>query len=102
MSVYFIRDSASKAFKVGISKNVKARLRSIQSSNPNKLELLGTIDGGIGREDEIHAKLWDYHLRGEWFRWCPETAFYLQGLGLDVQQPPVEDVEALLRELKNA
>ena len=100
-SIYFICDEKSEAFKVGISKNVKARLRGIQSSNPNELKLLGTIEGNEEREEQIHFKLWEYHIRGEWFRWCPETAYYLQGLGLDVKIPRIEDVAAFLEELRN-
>jgi len=99
--VYFILNRRAKAFKIGISQDPKRRMRGLQSANADELEMLGVMDGGIEKEDSIHTMLWKYWIRGEWFKWCPETAYYLQGLGLDVKRPPIENVEAFLRGLSN-
>ena len=61
-----------QAFKVGISKDPNKRLKSLQTSNPNKLQLLevfGLPKNYIFRiEKECHIALQSRFVkRGEWF-----------------------------------
>jgi len=66
--IYFIADGA--AIKIGRSATVGERFRSIETGNPNDLELIACIDGGAGHEKAIHRELKDFRLRGEWFADC--------------------------------
>ncbi len=70
--LYFIRNARRKAIKVGYSHDVAKRLCGLQSSNPDKLMLLGICPGGRSEEAELHVRLAHMHLRGEWFKECPE------------------------------
>ena len=74
-SIYIIRDSASSSLKIGKSKNPDNRLRSHQTSNPNKLELVATFSGHDSDEVYLHEALKDagYHIIGEWFKDCREV-----------------------------
>lgn len=66
--IYFIADGA--AIKIGRSEMVGERFRSLETGNPNHLELIACIDGGPGHEKAIHAELKPHRLRGEWFADC--------------------------------
>jgi hypothetical protein len=68
--VYFIRSSIF--LKIGIAKNLKQRLSSLQTGNPEKLEVeavawCGDEKDARALESDLHINLKDYHERGEWF-----------------------------------
>lgn len=63
--IYFIKSESY--VKVGYTSNIKNRYKKYVTENPNKVELLGSINGGFTIEKEIHKKLKEYHHRGEWF-----------------------------------
>ncbi len=70
--VYFI-EAESKAIKIGFTeKNLKKRLIVLQSSNCDKLKILGYIkckDAVEAKtiEQEIHERFKDDNIQGEWF-----------------------------------
>src|SRR5262249_47936749 len=53
--------------KIGWSKNPKKRLSSLQTASPDELVLLGTIQGGLEVETELHRRFAKHKLQGEWF-----------------------------------
>ncbi len=66
--VYFIRDEASSAVKIGwTANNVASRLSAIQTGNPNELTLLGVMDGDEATERDWHSRYVEDRIRGEWF-----------------------------------
>ena len=66
--VYFFHDAVSSAVKIGLTAGrVQKRLTEIRVGNPNHVELLGIIDGGIASEKAWHVEFSDSHIRGEWF-----------------------------------
>ena len=69
--VYFAQDGDDGPIKIGTSKYVARRLRSLQISAPRPLRLLGTMPGGHGLERELHRQFADLQVHGEWFR--PES-----------------------------
>lgn len=68
MPVYFIQAGDNGPIKIGIARNPRKRLRQLQTANPERLRLLGTIDGDLEVERRIHSELEDWRLAGEWFR----------------------------------
>lgn len=44
------------------------RLKSLQTSYPDKLIILATIRGTMTLEKIIHSELSEYRLNGEWFK----------------------------------
>lgn len=66
--VYFIRNTRTGSYKIGISENPKKRLSELQVANEDTLEIAATIaNAGVEEEKLLHAN-WGYlRLRGEWF-----------------------------------
>lgn len=70
MYIYAIRESETGRIKLGISKNPNERLRQLQTSNSQKLELIA-YKKAVNRfsdEKEMQIKNNKYHIRGEWFK----------------------------------
>jgi hypothetical protein len=68
--VYFAR--AGDEIKIGHSRQVDIRLSQLQYGLEHELVLLATIRGGLGREQQYHAKFHRWRLHGEWFSPCDE------------------------------
>lgn len=83
--IYFILDTEYNAVKIGVSRNTKDRLKSLQSANLHPLQILKTIKfiginsdereaqaaatiAGFKREKELHATFDNYLIRNEWFK----------------------------------
>lgn len=64
--IYFIK--AGEAIKIGFSTSTSDRLSSLQVAHPEKLQLLGDIEGTEAEESRWHAQFRHLHIRGEWFR----------------------------------
>jgi hypothetical protein len=70
-NLYFVE--AGEYLKIGIAKDVKARLSALQTGNPIRLELRGIIDNlsknkAKEYEKKFH-KFYKYHREsGEWFK----------------------------------
>lgn len=86
MSVYVISDGEN--VKVGVSVDVYQRFSSIQTGNAKKLTLIGFVDGEADLEKEIHSRLCEFHIRGEWYKWTPESQSILSSLGFPVKPAP--------------
>lgn len=69
MYLYFISDG--KNIKIGIAKDVKKRIKGLQTGNPHKLKLYRTIEVSDLQakkiENNIHCYLSQFRLSGEWF-----------------------------------
>lgn len=65
--VYFVNCEAAKAIKIGISRDVRSRLSSIQTGNPFKLSLIGCVPGTITEERILHEYFSEIRAVGEWF-----------------------------------
>lgn len=79
MPVYFAK--CANFVKIGRSKNVEKRLKTIQNGCPHKLELLrifytpsDTADAAF--ETWLHNRFRNCHSRGEWFHASPELLKY--------------------------
>ena len=81
--IYFILNYDSQAVKIGIAKNVKRRLASLQTSSPSKLELLGiiktkSVNNARKIEKLLHEKFAKNRIRGEWFKTNVELLDYIK------------------------
>ena len=65
--VYLIHAEGTDAYKIGLTNNVNLRLKSLQTSNPNKLSIVKCIDGDSQLERRIHSYYDKNHVNGEWF-----------------------------------
>jgi hypothetical protein len=76
--VYFI--AASKHVKIGFSTAPIERLQALQTSHPEKLEILHTVSGDQRMERRLHQRFAGYRVRGEWFRLSNEISHYIDHL----------------------
>lgn len=65
--VYFITNEEFSRVKIGTSVHPNKRLRQVQTGNPERLSLYGTVIGDRVFEKEIHKELQSNRLNGEWF-----------------------------------
>jgi len=77
MYVYFIQSGYGKKppIKVGVAKNIKRRLSSLQTANHEKLTIVASIKcsnrlEAYNIESYLHDKLSNRRIRGEWFTTC--------------------------------
>jgi hypothetical protein len=66
--IYFIKDPGNEEIKIGYSAKPQKRLPDLQTGNPRKLILLGTVPGMKTDEVVLHSKFAQYRLEGEWFK----------------------------------
>lgn len=78
--IYAIQDETNLRIKIGFSRNPKGRVRALRTASPNRLRMLGLIEGDAGVERQVHRDLQRHRLGGEWFEGTPEVAEYLAGL----------------------
>jgi hypothetical protein len=69
--VYCIQNIVTKNVKVGHSDGPLDRLPELQVGNEARLEVIATMPGGVIEEAELHRRLGDRLMRGEWFRSDP-------------------------------
>lgn len=73
MPVYIIGTSQdAEVVKIGWTKGVEARLRGLQTSNPDRLRVLRVIDRDFGAERWMHERYDHLRTNGEWFSTDPE------------------------------
>jgi Meiotically Up-regulated Gene 113 (MUG113) protein len=69
MPVYFVIDRSSSQIKIGRSEHVRRRVRTLQTGNPNPLELMGWIpsEDDTSMERTLHNRYDAKRGNGEWF-----------------------------------
>lgn len=69
MYVYAIREQETGRVKLGISKDPEQRLRTLQTGNSSKLELVAykKAENRFKDEQQLHKLAANEHIRGEWF-----------------------------------
>jgi hypothetical protein len=77
-AVYFIQQGAGGPVKIGLAKDVRKRLWTLQTSTPAPLFVRATIGGDRQTERALHAFYAREHIRGEWFRPSPRLVAYIR------------------------
>lgn len=74
--VYFV--SAGDFIKIGKSTgNPKARIQTLQTGCPYKIEVIGWINGDVCLEKELHQRFSKHKAHGEWFKNHSDITDYL-------------------------
>lgn len=68
--VYFIQCTAGP-IKIGVAVDVEERLRTLQCGSPFELRLIARVPGGYDLEADLHRRLCEHRLHGEWFANTP-------------------------------
>jgi DNA segregation ATPase FtsK/SpoIIIE-like protein len=76
--VYLLR-AGDNHYKVGVAKSVKSRVAGIQTSNPTKIHIVSTklLEDAYATERELHARLKQWNVSGEWFELEPRQVIDL-------------------------
>ena len=110
--VYVIKQSGD--YKIGVTKDIRKRLSTIQMSTPKPVQLVHSFYiGGIYAdayewEKALHQRFSKRKIRGEWFRLTNTDVKWLRQLndefmyymGLDCTMPVPSDIDAALKEAK--
>ncbi len=78
--IYFIQCPERIAVKIGVATDVDRRLKALQIGCPDKLNLIGTMNGGFTEERELHRKLRGHRIRGEWYHLNSKVWHEISGL----------------------
>lgn len=67
--IYFIQSGDSGPIKIGLCQDggLRRRIQALQTGNPARCTVLGTMAGDVEREKAIHYDLREHRIRGEWF-----------------------------------
>lgn len=79
-AVYFIQGESGGPIKIGMARNVRARMASLQTAHHSRLHLLGQMPGGSALESQLHRQFAAHRLQGEWFAPTAELLAYIAGL----------------------
>lgn len=82
---YFIHCAATGLVKIGVSEKPWGRLSKIQSDNPGELTMLAIVARGVEYERAMHRLFERDHMRGEWFKFSPALAAYIESLPTEVK-----------------
>lgn len=78
--VYFLRQIGTDRIKIGYSCNMNGRISALNTSMPEKLELLATVSGARDAEARLHKRFARYRIKGEWYRLEGKLAEYVAKL----------------------
>lgn len=87
--VYVIR--AGGPIKVGVARDVAARLATLQTGNPYVFELLAVLPGAHDLEWQLHDRIKDHQMQGEWFDPPPEFLEFVAGLSERMREAYADD-----------
>jgi hypothetical protein len=83
--VYFVQPKQGGPIKIGTTRSnlIENRISALQTGNPYPLILLRIVYGDVTVEHEIHRRLANYRLKGEWFIPTNEVLRYALGREVD-------------------
>jgi hypothetical protein len=64
-TITYVIGVVEEAVKIGVTKNIESRLRTLSVALPVEIRLLHVGEGD--RERELHQRARPWHIRGEWF-----------------------------------
>src|SRR4030042_5168 len=63
--LYFVHQKGTNLFKIGVSNNPEARLKALETANPNDLELFIIIKNGGCLESDFHVFFSPFNMKNE-------------------------------------
>lgn len=78
-TIYFVR--CVDWVKIGWSSDLKGRLKSLQTTAPGEIKLIGKTRGSIKQERDLHSRFAHHRVSGEWFNADPEILEFVEAIG---------------------
>jgi hypothetical protein len=66
-SVVYVIAMTDNIVKIGTTKNLRSRLRALQTGTPHRLQVIASCPGGLVLEAELHREFSRQNVGGEWF-----------------------------------
>jgi hypothetical protein len=88
--VYFISDG--KFVKIGVAKDPKGRMQTLQTGCAEKLVLLKAVPGDAVTERHYHSMFAALRMRGEWFHLEGALKTFLHGDAAAKSEPDAEEL----------
>lgn len=68
-SIYLIKESENNYYKIGVSKNIKQRVKQLQTGSAGDIQILNSYKSEYAHKIEkaLHRKYFQYNIKGEWF-----------------------------------
>lgn len=85
--LYVIGQPGTAIVKIGVTKNLRTRLRGIQTGSPVPLAVLWWHPGSYDLEEQLHREFGDLRLSGEWFDFGVEEPSALVALAVERLRP---------------
>ncbi len=76
--VYFVECPARGLVKIGFTKNITERMRTLRTSATDPIALLGHVRSTKLYERKLHARFAEHRRFGEWFTYGPELRKFVQ------------------------
>ena len=73
MWVYIMRHGDTNYYKIGFTRNLPQRLKSIQAHSPLEMSIVKYISGKCAFEKWLQRKYIKYNVRSEWFEFDHKT-----------------------------
>lgn len=93
--IYFV--AAPGRIKIGHTAKPEERLQSLQQVDMETLTTLATIKGNRKTERQIHKRVEEHRLRGEWFKDCEAVRAVMQDV---IDNPPLVEDTSKIPEFK--
>lgn len=71
-NIYFIDDSQRGLIKIGMSRDIGRRMRSLRKEFGAHLRLIASFSGPGDMETYLHRRLSEWRVKGEWFTPCEQ------------------------------
>lgn len=92
MQVYFILAPKANVVKIGRSVDPDERLKALQTSNAERLEIVLLLPHRAPfEEDQLHWRFRKHHQQGEWFDYSTELRLFVARKRLDPLPEPEDD-----------
>ncbi len=78
--VYFIQASDGGPIKIGVTTNLRSRLKSLQTGHAVPVCVLLSLSGDEADERRLHARFAHLRMSGEWFRPEPELLSFIESV----------------------
>lgn len=79
-TIYFVSSEEMEFIKIGITKDLKDRMKKLQNASPFNLKVLRTVKGEMAHEVALHRRFARLQHNREWFRVDLELLQFIESL----------------------
>ena len=75
--VYMLQVCSSDRYKIGVTNNIRNRLKNIQTGNPDAIKIIALLEcpKPTHIESSLHEEFACYRIHGEWFEMSSDVSF---------------------------